>query len=66
MNVCIAHACKCPWRPEEGVRPSITGVRKSCELPVSVRNWTQVLCRSSEGSFQHLKDIFEISLGNAF
>lgn len=33
MSACAPHACRCPWRPEEGVRAPETGLSGCCEMP---------------------------------
>lgn len=43
---CVAHVCRCPWRPAEGVRFFGTGIIRGCEHPgVGAGNQTYALCK---------------------
>ena len=47
IKVCALRCMQCPRMPKEGNGCPGTGVRDTWELPLSVRNWTHVLWKSS-------------------
>jgi hypothetical protein len=50
VSICAAHACRRPWKSEEGTQFFGTGLTSGMNHPMSAGKQTWVLCQSSKYS----------------